>query len=233
MTKPTFQPLPYVALSDAALESIREAILSGELEPGERILESHIATGLGISRAPVREAIRQLESEGLLVSLPHRGTYVIQFSAQDAYEIYSLRAVLEGLAVSLVATNPTQQTIAQLQQCVDEMRKGAEVGDLLAMTEADVRFHETLCHAAQHKRLFEVWMSMSTQIRAFVSITDRQYLTPTDVVARHQAVVDAIRERQAEEARQLLSSDIMQVGKHVAAQISTNAETETPPHKGD
>ncbi len=233
MTKPTFKSLPYVALSDAALESIREAILSGRLKPGERILESHIATQLGISRAPVREAIRQLKSEGLLVSLPHRGTYVIQFSAQDAYEIYTLRAVLEGLAVSLVAANPAEQTIAQLQQCVDEMRTAAAVGDAFAMTEADVRFHKTLCHAAQHKRLFEVWMSMNTQIRAFVSMTARQYLTPTDVVARHQALVDAIRERQPEKARDLLSSDIMQVGKHVAAQISVNAATETQPHKGD
>ncbi len=204
-----------------------------KLKPGERILESHIATELGNSRAPVREALRQLESEGLLVSWPHRGTYVVQFSAQDAYEIYSLRAALEGFAVSLVAAKCNESVIARLQQSVDEMHRGAETSDLLRMTEADMRFHEILCQAAEHKRLFEVWMSMSMQIRAFVSIPDRQYLAPSDVVARHQAVVAAIRKRQPEEACQLLSSDIMEVGKHVAAQLSANAKVETPLHEGD
>lgn len=228
MTEPTLQSLPYVALSDAALEAIREAIISGKLKPGERILESQIAAELGISRAPVREAIRQLESEGLLVSLPHRGTYVTRFSAQDAYEVYTLRAVLEGFAASLVATNAQENTLVQLQECVDTMRKYAKDNDLHGMIEADMHFHQILCQASQHERLFEVWNSMSLQIRAFVSITNLQYLAPIDIVERHQAVLDAIRTGLPERARQLLSSDILEVGKHVVTQMSKHAL-----HKGD
>lgn len=223
-----FLSLPYVALRDAALDSIRKAIIGGKLKPGERILESQIAAQLGISRAPVREAIRQLESEGLLISLPHRGTYVIRFSAQDAYEVYSLRAVLEGFAVSLLASDPDEDVVAQLQECVNTMHQCAEAYNLRGMVEADICFHEILCQAPGHKRLFEVWMGMNTQIRAFVSLTNRQYLAPADIVARHQAVLDAIRAQLPDKARQLLSNDIMEAGQHVVEQLNAKANLNSP-----
>lgn len=228
MSEQVFPSLPYASLSDAALQCIREAILSGKLKPGQRILEGRIAAELGISRAPVREALRQLQSEGLLVSFPHRGTYVAQFSAQDAYEVYSLRAALEGLAASLVAEKPDARILAALRACVEAMREHAERGEVEKMIEADLRFHETLCHATGHSRLIAVWTSMSTQVRAFVSISARLYLTPQEIVARHQAVLQAIANGQAQNALHLLTSDIREVGQHVASGLAKTALNPSP-----
>lgn len=224
MIKRTFQLLPYSSLSQAALDSIRDAILSGRLRPGQRILESLVAAELGISRAPVREAIRQLASEGLLECYPHRGTFVSEFSAQDAQEVYSLRAALEGLAASLVAEAPGKDTLAALQACVNAMEECADSDDVPGMIEADLRFHETLCHASNHQRLIAVWDSMSAQVRAFVSLSNRQYLTPANLVARHKALLEAIRSQQAEKARQLLSNDILEIGQYVGAQMRAHPD---------
>ena len=224
MIERTFRLLPYASLSQAALDSIRDAILTGKLKPGERILESRVAAELGISRAPVREAIRQLASEGLLVCFPHRGTFVAGFSAEDAKEVYSLRAVLEGLAASLVAQDPDKTTLAALEACVGTMQKRAETNDIAGLIEADMRFHETLCVASKHRRLIAVWHSMSTQIRAFVSLSNRQYLTPDNILARHRAVLKAMRDGQGEQARQLLSSDILEIGQYLGARLRTSAD---------
>ena len=117
----TSNTLPYKALRDAAVLRIREAILQGRLKPGQRILEADMAQELGISRAPIREAIRQLESEGLVVSRAHRGTYVTTLSSQDAREIFSLRAALEGLAIMLVAQSRNAEA-GRSQE--DRQRKG-------------------------------------------------------------------------------------------------------------
>src|SRR5512141_2804217 len=93
-----FEPLRSRGLRSVALLSIRRAIVNGVLRPGDRLMEADIAREMGISRGPVREALRQLEQEGLVISYPHRGTFVASLAADEASEIYVMRAVLEGLA---------------------------------------------------------------------------------------------------------------------------------------
>jgi DNA-binding GntR family transcriptional regulator len=217
----TSNALPYKALRDAAVLRIREAILQGKLKPGQRILEVEMAKELGISRAPVREAIRQLEHEGLVVSTAHRGTYVMALSPQDAKEIFSLRAALEGLAIMLVVQSRNAEVLDQLDKSVDEMQACVE-NDMEGVVQADFRFHEILCRAANHQRLLDIWSSMSVQIRALLSITDLQYLGPSEVVPRHRALLEAMRASEAERAMWLLINDILKAGEYAAASLAAS-----------
>jgi DNA-binding GntR family transcriptional regulator len=208
------------ALSDVALSTIRDALTSGRLKPGERLLEAVIAGQMGISRAPVREALRQLAQEGLVVHKPHRGAFVASLSPSDAREVYSLRAALEGHAAYLVSHSATDTELQELLALATAMQLPAQANDLPALIERDFRFHKRLCELAGQKRLMDVWLSMSTQIRAFITITQRIYLPPVEISRRHIALAETLIARDAEAARSMNVKDIMEVGEHVAARLA-------------
>ena len=220
--KTTLNFLPYTALRDAAVVSIREAILEGRLKPGQRVLEVEIAEELGVSRAPVREAIRQLESEGLLVSRSHRGTHVTTLSPQDAKEIYSLRAALEALAVMLVVQSGQIEIVDQLEELLRQMQASVNADQMVRVVQTDFEFHETLCRASGNQRLYNIWRSMSVQIRALVSVNDLRHLKPQEIVPRHSNLVAAMRALDAERAMRLLVTDILEAGEHIATSLAAS-----------
>jgi DNA-binding GntR family transcriptional regulator len=196
---------------------MRDAIVDGRLKAGQRLSEVELAEELSMSRAPIREALRELEREGLVQSIPHRGTYVTQLSSKDAREIYSLRAATERLALTLAAGSGNPRLLRDLEECISEMEMSAKAGQIGAMVKADFSFHETLCRAANHKRLLDVWLGMRGQIRAFVSVAAMQYLSAADIVKRHELVLDALRAGDVERAARTLADDILQVGEYVAS----------------
>ena len=220
--KTTLDFLPYTALRDAAVVSIRDAILDGRLKPGQRVLEAEIAGELGVSRAPVREAIRQLESEGLLISRSHRGTYVTALSPRDAREIYSLRAALEALAVMLVVQSGRPEILDQLEELLRRMQAGVNADQMAHVVQTDFEFHETLCRASGNQRLVNIWLSMSVQIRALVSVNDLRYFKPQEIVPRHSSLVAAMRASDAERAMRLLVTDILEAGEHIATSLAAS-----------
>ncbi len=220
MSRVAADVLPYTALRDAVLIALRAAIVEGKLQPGERLLEAEIAREFGTSRAPLREAIRQLESEGLVVSAPHRGTFVTKLSGEDAREIYCLRAAVEGMAAILVVRSGRTEILDRLDQLLTEMKSCVASGEVERVIQADFRFHEILCQAAGNARLLGVWLSMRTQIRAFVSATSQRYLKPSELVRRHCVVLEAMRAGDAQRAQWLLTGDILEVGEHVAARLA-------------
>ncbi|HEC36293.1 MAG TPA: GntR family transcriptional regulator, partial [Anaerolineae bacterium] len=132
------------SLRDAVIRVIEEALLNGELRPGDRIVEAELARQAGISRGPVCEAIRQLVGEGILVSYPSRGTFVTQWTPRAVEEAYTLRAVLERFAIQEAAKRITPEEIAQLQAAVDEMARSSRQDDIQTLTRLDVQFHEQL-----------------------------------------------------------------------------------------
>jgi DNA-binding GntR family transcriptional regulator len=213
----SLRSLSYTSLRDAAYEAIRDAIVEQRIKAGQRLFETELAEKLGISRAPIREALRELEREGLVQSIPHRGTYVTSLSPQDAREIYSLRAAIEGLAITLAVRSGSKELVSDLERCIADMERSAKDGQLGVMVQADFSFHETLCRAADHKRLLDVWLGMRGQIRAFVSVTAMQYLSPTEIVESHGLVLDAVRKGDPLLASEILADDILQVGEYVAA----------------
>jgi DNA-binding GntR family transcriptional regulator len=215
MAEQVFEQIPHRSLREATLAAIRQAILGGDLPPGQRLVESAIAKQLGISRAPVREALRQLETEGLVVSEPHRGTFIAELSAADLWEIYTLRAALEGLAVRLVTEQASSETAAHLQKAVDDMARAAGKGELEHLAVLDMAFHETVCRASGHSRLLGIWRRMTAQVLTVIDLRDTLYLTAEEVVRWHAQVVEHIKNGRADEAAQTLACYVLKVGERI------------------
>lgn len=195
------------------VEALREAIGSGALKPGQRIVEQDLAEQLGVSRLPIREAIRQLEHEGLIESIPHKGAVVATVGERDIREMFSLRDALETLAAELVAQRASPDEVHRLQAIVDQMRVESERRDFERLFEIDTEFHTQLCTFSRHGRLVKHWNLVYGQWQALDSLMDEApilaglpdehpiILTLRDFARSHQAIVDAIRVGDVDSAR--------------------------------
>jgi DNA-binding GntR family transcriptional regulator len=182
-------------LRHAVLEPIRNAILFGQYPAGQRLLEAEIAEQMGVSRVPVREALHQLQHEGLVVTYPHRGTVVAAINDDEVDVLYHLRAELEGFALHRLMTQGRPELAPSLQITVDAMRRGASAGDLAELAEKDVDFHRLIVMNSGYHTLERVWHSMDGPIRAWLY---RSFVGPYwqelihYTAESHQPVVDAV-----------------------------------------
>lgn len=182
-------------LRHAVLVPIRNAILFGRFSVGQRLLEAEIAEQMGVSRVPVREALQQLENEGLVMSHPHRGTVVTTVNEDEVDVLYHLRAELEGFALRGLMAHGQPDLAPFLQILVDAMRRGAGAGDLAELAEKDLDFHRLIVVRSDFHTLERVWKSMDGPIRARLY---RSFASPyrQDLIQytaeSHQPVVDAI-----------------------------------------
>jgi DNA-binding GntR family transcriptional regulator len=184
-------------LNEQVYASLAHAIVTGTLVPGQRLVEEELALQFGVSRAPVRDALRQLEHDGLVTPKGQRGKIVSVLTADDTWEVYSLRGALEGLAFRTVAGKLTPVSTRELEDIVAEMTVQADRGDLLALSALDVRFHEAVCRLSGHRRLMQTWTMMSRQIRLLSHlVVDIQYGHTADelssIPARHTALFDLL-----------------------------------------
>lgn len=178
---------------------VRAAILTGHFGPGERLREEALATAMGVSRGPVREALAKLEREGLIVIQRNRGAFVARLSTEDLEEVYTLRVAIERLAVRRAAELATGDELVRLQAVVDAMAEGIEreISEQGA-AELDLRFHDIVYQAARHRRLYECWTNLRPQIH--IVLLSRNAAHPdfrmhSVSVSSHQVIVDALRER--------------------------------------
>lgn len=182
-------------LRHRVLEPIRNAILFGQLPVGERLMEVEIAEQMGVSRGPVREALQQLEREGLVLSYAHRGTVVTAVDEDEVDVLYHLRAELEGFAVQSLMQRGAAPFVDPLQRLVDAMRVAAQAEQLADLAEKDLEFHRLIVVGSDHCILAAVWSGMDGPIRA------RLYRSLTGPFAgellgytaeSHQPIVDAM-----------------------------------------
>jgi DNA-binding GntR family transcriptional regulator len=197
-------------LADEVTASIREAILGGRLAPGERLREESLASSMGVSRGPVREAIGQLQREGLVIVQRNRGTFVARQSVKDLEEVYSLRRAVEGLAVQGAIRNADDARLNELQAVVDTMaaRYARGITESEA-AELDLRFHELIYEASGHRRLVEVWSALQSQIHILLltrNVVDSDFREL--LINSHQALLDAIRARDEPLALSLLAEHL-------------------------
>ena len=150
----------YKPLRDVVFENLRGAIVEGRLKPGERLMEVQLAEQLGVSRTPVREAIRKLELEGLVVMLPRKGAYVANMSLKDLIDVLEIRASLEGLAASLAAERITDEDIKKLESIVEEFKDGINESNVEALLRKDVEFHECIFKSTNNKKLHQLINSL-------------------------------------------------------------------------
>lgn len=212
-------------LRERAKDVVIERILSGEYPPGTRIKEHHLATELGVSQAPIREAIRDLEAMRFVESQPYRGARVREVSRDELAEIYPVRAALEEVAGRAAAVRMTAGQLATLDAELSAMRRAARAGDRDQQLARDARFHELIVEAAGNTTLHEVWTSLRIEARTLVSLlhSDDDLVSIADT---HQAIVDALRSGDATAAG-------TQMRRHIESFGDLLAPDTTPEPAGD
>jgi DNA-binding GntR family transcriptional regulator len=175
---------------------LRDEILSGALQPGERLVEEHLTRRFRISRAPLREAMRLLDQQGLVEHLPRRGVRVAQLSERDVDELFSLRDVLERYAVGLAMPLGDTGRLGELTKALDDMADAAAGGDALAENDAHCRFHIALVGLADHRQLTLAFESVILKLQLYMAANLRREAehrgARDDGVLRHRRLFDAV-----------------------------------------
>jgi DNA-binding GntR family transcriptional regulator len=177
-------------LSALVLRALREAIIEGRLAPGEAVVEAQLSRQLGVSRAPLREALRSLENEGLIISVPWRGAFVAPLTERGVTELQAFRRLLEVFAAEQVL-GQDDIDISSLDDLVAEMERCAEADDLECMNEADVRFHTRIVEMSGNGLLLDVWRSYVSPIRRALALRNRANSDLDSIVAMHETLVAA------------------------------------------
>lgn len=204
-------PVRYRSMAEQIATAIRQGIANGKLAPGTRLLEVQIAREMGTSRAPLREALIQLEREGLVVRQPNRGAFVADLTEELVREVASLRGVLEGFAAGLAVKRLTQEDFRRLEAILKEMLTVARRGDFPRMVEWDYQFHEYIVRASGHRLLYETWVGMDRKIRVYLSATNLMYGDMKSVVQGHLPILRALRRRDPQRASRVMAEHLGEV----------------------
>jgi DNA-binding GntR family transcriptional regulator len=189
-------PVHIPSVVDEVFRKLRDLILSGVFKPGGRLVEEALTAQLGVSRPPLREALRSLERDGLVRSIPRRGFIVEPLTASDVREIYSLRWALERLAVDIGVPVRDPALLAPMRQALSDMNDAARAGDADGMLRANAGFHQGMVGLAQHKRLNRAYDALSMQLQMCMAINlrfrEQQHQDPADAVQRHRRLLELI-----------------------------------------
>lgn len=200
-------PLDGGLLSDQIYARLRQSIIAGELEPGQRLVESEIARRHGISQAPVRDAIKKLVHEGLVTYRQRRGNYVTRISAEEAAQAREVRAVIEQLAARELAGKLTPDDERALLAEIDEMRVGARIGDPGRVRKADQAFHHHVCLATRNPFIAKVWSVLEPSLSTLNAIADPFGLDDLRrMSAWHERLLEALRDDDPDQAAALFFS---------------------------
>ncbi len=189
---------------------LRAAILGGHFGPAERLREEALASAMSVSRGPIREALVQLEREGLIVIRRNRGAFVAQLSLEDLEEVYTLRVAIERLAIQRAARLAEASTLDAMQTVVDAIVAATARGITeQEAAELDVRFHDLTYEAAHHRRLYEAWTNLRPQIHILLlnrNVADQDFRDY--VVSSHQAILGALRDHDESRAVDLIEDHL-------------------------
>jgi DNA-binding GntR family transcriptional regulator len=184
------------SMSALAAEALREMVLSGDLRPGDRVIENRLTEELGVSRPPLREAMKVLEQEGLIVQVPRKGAVVAPVTPHDIYEIVSLREEIEQIAVRLGVPVRSQERLDRLRRAFADLEAAAEEGEgAPRVVEASFAFHLAIVGLAGHRRLEDVYRSLSLQMRMCMAMNRRaraEIETARQDAARHRPLMDLV-----------------------------------------
>lgn len=213
-------------LRDNVREAIVNAIFGGEFQPGDRIVESRVARQLGVSQATVREALREIEQLGIVGSTPNRGVFVRPLTRRDVLEMYEVRALLEGYTARLAVTRLRDEDLAELEDLAAEMVSLADAGDVRGMITRDVDFHARIVALADNMLLTRLWAAVNPHLWTYVAVRGLIDLSPAQIAARHQAIVDALRSRDPDRAEGAMHAHLLELRER-AAHNERLAATET------
>lgn len=208
----------YLPLRDVVFTTLRQAILRGELKPGERLMEIQLANKLGVSRTPIREAIRKLELEGLVLMIPRKGAEVAEITEKNLRDVLEVREALEVLAVQLACEKMDEEQVERLKRASKEFEETIKENDITKIAEADVRFHDVVYEATDNKRLVQLLNNLREQMYRYrVEYLKRESVRAT-VVAEHEELICAIVDRNKEAAS-------LNICNHIGNQVAEVART--------
>ncbi|MDO4633831.1 MAG: GntR family transcriptional regulator [Eubacteriales bacterium] len=199
----------YLPLRDIVFQTLRKAILKGDLKPGERLMEIALAQKLGVSRTPVREAIRKLELEGLAIMIPRRGAIVADITIEDLEDVLEVREALEVLAIEKACELMSEEDLQKLKEAAEVFRQAAGKGELMALVETDIDFHELIYRAADNKRLEQTLRNLREQMYRYRMEYLKDKSTYAALVAEHEEIINAIAQRDKAAAREAIRVHII------------------------
>lgn len=218
MTQPK-SSLPHLnnkSLREQVLDALRYAIVQGEFKPGQTIVESELATQLGVSRAPIREALQILNTEGLLETVPYHGTTVRRLTKHDIEELYSLRSVLEVFAVRRVIAHNNPADVDVLRKHYEAMLETADQGDLKKLNACDQAFHDDLINLSRHELLHSIWSAVALRVRQVMALLNERNADLKQIAYNHLPIIEALAARNEEDALRLIELHIASNGELIA-----------------
>ena len=198
----------YLPLRDVVFNTLREAILKGELEPGERLMEIALANRLGVSRTPIREAIRKLELEGLVVMIPRRGAQVASITKKDLQDVLEVRSSLEVLATELACERIRPEQLAQLRGALQRFEQVLGSSDVSVIAGADVDFHDVIFMATGNARLVQILNNLREQMYRYRMEYLKDFSSHARLLEEHRQLVEAIAAGDREGAAAIIKAHI-------------------------
>ena len=199
----------YKPLREIVFEKLRDMIVNGDLKPGERLMEIKLAEMLGVSRTPIREAIRKLELEGLVVMLPRKGAYVADISKKEIMDVLEIRAALDKLATGLAAQRMTKSEKEQLKKVLSSFEKNFKSGNIEGMINDDIKLHDLIYLGAKNEKLQHIINNLREQITRFRIIYLKEiYRKNENLLKEHKEIVEAIISGDVEKAQRIAEEHI-------------------------
>ena len=226
------QQIISINIREQVEKQLRSAIIQGKFTPGERLVESVLASQMGVSRAPLREVLSALEREGLVVNIPRRGSFIVDFTEKDIRDMYKFRLLLETGALEQAIPTVTQENIRILRQMLNDFSNAImNDEDIETVTELDMQFHGEFCRLSDNSRLYNAWKSIRVQTQFLIGVINKsQYKDMHDPVAWHKLIIDAIEAKDVQKTVDELTGHIMD-GCHQAIkaiQEAQQVEDESP-----
>lgn len=198
----------YLPLRDVVFNTLREAIFKGDIEPGERLMEIKLAEKLGVSRTPIREAIRMLQLEGLVNMTPRKGSVVAEISNEDLKNVLEVRIVLEKLAVEKACLNISEDEIQQLNDNIKLFKKVVNGNDPNEIAKIDVEFHDIIYKSTGNDRLIQILSNIREQMYRYRLEYIKDQDTRCTVLSDHEKLIEAIVKKDTEEAKKIIVGHI-------------------------
>ena len=214
----------FLPLRDVVFRTLRQAILTGEMKPGERLLEIHLANRLGVSRTPIREAIRMLELEGLVVMVPRRGAQVAQITEKSMTDVLEVRCALDELAVDLACNRISREEQIELELACEAFEKATETKDIHKIAKADVAFHDIIFKAAGNPRLTQMINNLAEQMYRYRFEYIKDDTQHSTLCEEHRMIYESISKHDVKAAKEAIRTHIENQEKSIIKQIRLEKE---------
>ena len=217
----------YLPLRDVVFNTLRQAILRGEMEPGERLMEIQLAQKLGVSRTPIREAIRKLELEGLVIMIPRKGAEVAHITEKDMRDVLEVRCTLEELAVALACKNVTPERIMDLRAANKVFESAIVSKDVVNIVDADVQFHDTIYAMTDNDRLIQIINKLREQMYRYRLEYVKDARTHSILINEHNDIIQKLADKDVEGAKMFMRQHIRNQEKGIIRLLNYYEEKRT------